>query len=165
MTFRRSFSRKMIFTSISRKVQFPRTDRLPALRWRRQCSRRLPGHRCRGGCCNDGRDYAPGGVLPIGGLKEKLLAAKNAGVRTVCVPKKNEKDVEEMSGEIKKGLEIVYVETMEQVLRRFLRKKEVEHGHQKCKILKLSAELRARYRIRLTMKWHLRESRTSENHR
>lgn len=40
------FSRKMIFTSISRKVQFPRTDRLPALRWRRQCSRRLPGHRC-----------------------------------------------------------------------------------------------------------------------
>ena len=65
-----------------------------------------------------------GRVLPIGGLKEKLLAAKNAGVRTVCVPKKNEKDVEEISGEIKKGLEIVYVETMEQVLRcRFLAKR------------------------------------------
>ena len=75
-----------------------------------------------------------GRVLPIGGLKEKLLAAKNAGVRTVCVPKKNEKDVEEISGEIKKGLEIVYVETMEQVLTcRFLRKEGVEHGHQKCK--------------------------------
>ena len=56
---------------------------------------------------------------------EKLLAAKNAGVRTVCVPKKNEKDVEEISGEIKKGLEIVYVETMEQVLRvAFCEKKE-----------------------------------------
>ena len=66
-----------------------------------------------------------GRVLPIGGLKEKLLAAKNAGVRTVCVPKKNEKDVEEISGEIKKGLEIVYVETMEQVLRvAFCEKKE-----------------------------------------
>ena len=64
-----------------------------------------------------------GRVLPIGGLK--LLAAKNAGVRTVCVPKKNEKDVEEISGEIKKGLEIVYVETMEQVLRvAFCEKKE-----------------------------------------
>ncbi len=66
-----------------------------------------------------------GRVLPIGGLKEKLLAAKNAGVRTVCVPKKNEKDVEEISSEIKKGLEIVYVETMEQVLRvAFCEKKE-----------------------------------------
>ena len=66
-----------------------------------------------------------GRVLPIGGLKEKLLAAKNAGVRTVCVPKKNEKDVEEISGEIKKRLEIVYVETMEQVLRvAFCEKKE-----------------------------------------
>ena len=66
-----------------------------------------------------------GRVLPIGGLKEKLLAAKNAGIRTVCVPKKNEKDVEEISGEIKKGLEIVYVETMEQVLRvAFCEKKE-----------------------------------------
>ena len=65
-----------------------------------------------------------GRVLPIGGLKEKLLAAKNAGIRTVCVPKKNEKDVEEISGEIKKGLEIVYVETMEQVLRvAFVRKR------------------------------------------
>ena len=70
-------------------------------------------------------DTLRGRVLPIGGLKEKLLAAKNAGVRTVCVPKKNEKDVEEISGEIKKGLEIVYVETMEQVLRvAFCEKKE-----------------------------------------
>lgn len=46
-----------------------------------------------------------GRVLPIGGLKEKLLAAKNAGIKTVCVPKKNEKDVEEVSAEITKGLE------------------------------------------------------------
>ena len=54
--------------------------------------------------------------LPIGGLKEKLLAAKNAGIKTVCVPKKNEKDVEEVSAEITKGLEIVYVESMDEVL-------------------------------------------------
>lgn len=57
-----------------------------------------------------------GRVLPIGGLKEKLLAAKNAGIKTVCVPKKNEKDVEEISAEITKGLEIVLVESMEEVL-------------------------------------------------
>ena len=57
-----------------------------------------------------------GRVLPIGGLKEKLLAAKNAGIKTVCVPKKNEKDVEEVSAEIKKGLEIVFVEQIQEVL-------------------------------------------------
>ena len=57
-----------------------------------------------------------GRVLPIGGLKEKLLAAKNAGITTVCVPKKNEKDIEEISAEIKKGMSIVFVETMAEVL-------------------------------------------------
>lgn len=61
-----------------------------------------------------------GRVLPIGGLKEKLLAAKNAGIKKVLVPKKNEKDIEEISMEIKKGLEIVLVETMEEVLRHAL---------------------------------------------
>ena len=57
-----------------------------------------------------------GRVLPIGGLKEKILAAKNAGIRTVCVPRKNEKDVEEIAAEIKKGMEIVFVESLQQVL-------------------------------------------------
>ena len=57
-----------------------------------------------------------GRVLPIGGLKEKMLAAKNAGMKTVIVPKKNKSDVEEISIEIKKGMEIVYAETMEDVL-------------------------------------------------
>lgn len=57
-----------------------------------------------------------GRVLPIGGLKEKILAAKNAGIKTVCVPVKNEKDIVEISTEIKKGLEIVFVEKMQDVL-------------------------------------------------
>lgn len=57
-----------------------------------------------------------GRVLPIGGLKEKTLAAKNAGITTICVPKKNEKDIDEISDEIKKGLEIVFVENIGQVL-------------------------------------------------
>lgn len=61
-----------------------------------------------------------GRVLPIGGLKEKILAAKMAEVKTVLVPKENEKDIEEISGEIKEGLEIVFVETMEEVAGRAL---------------------------------------------
>lgn len=58
-----------------------------------------------------------GRVLPIGGLKEKLLAAKNAGIKTVLVPKKNLADVEELSQEITKGFEILPVEHMEEVLK------------------------------------------------
>lgn len=57
-----------------------------------------------------------GKVLPIGGLKEKLLAAKTAGIKKVLVPVENRKDVEEISAEITEGLELVYVETMEEVL-------------------------------------------------
>ncbi|MCI8322656.1 MAG: endopeptidase La [Lachnospiraceae bacterium] len=56
-----------------------------------------------------------GRILPIGGLKEKILAAKMAEVKTVLVPKENEKDIEEISEEIKEGLEILFVETMEEV--------------------------------------------------
>lgn len=61
-----------------------------------------------------------GRVLPIGGLKEKLLAAKNAGMKTVLVPKKNKADVEEISAEITRGLEILYVESMDEVLEQAL---------------------------------------------
>lgn len=57
-----------------------------------------------------------GRVLPIGGLKEKILAAKNAGIKTVCVPKKNVKDIEEIPQEIRKGMEIIFVENLQQVL-------------------------------------------------
>ena len=61
-----------------------------------------------------------GRVLPIGGLKEKILAAKMAEVKTVLVPKENEKDIEKISEEIKEGLEILFVETMEEVARHAL---------------------------------------------
>ena len=61
-----------------------------------------------------------GRVLPIGGLKEKLLAAKSAGMKTVLVPKENEKNVEELSGEITKGLEIIPVSHMKEVLEKAL---------------------------------------------
>ena len=57
-----------------------------------------------------------GKVLPIGGLKEKMLAARMAGVKTVLVPQENEKDVEEIPQEIKEGLEICLVSDMKQVI-------------------------------------------------
>lgn len=56
-----------------------------------------------------------GRVLPIGGLKEKLLAAKVIGIKTVCIPKDNEKDLGEISKEITDGMEIVPVEKFSQV--------------------------------------------------
>ncbi|MCI8269791.1 MAG: endopeptidase La [Lachnospiraceae bacterium] len=62
-----------------------------------------------------------GRVLPIGGLKEKILAAKMAHIQTVLVPEKNRSDIAELSREITKGLRIVFVKTMEEVLKEALR--------------------------------------------
>ena len=61
-----------------------------------------------------------GRVLPIGGLKEKILAAKMAHMKKVLVPDKNRPDIGELSKEITKGLEIVYVKDMEEVLKEAL---------------------------------------------
>ena len=61
-----------------------------------------------------------GRVLPIGGLKEKLLAAKQAGITNVLVPEKNKGDVSEISSEILDGLDIVFVDNMKQVLKEAL---------------------------------------------
>jgi len=58
-----------------------------------------------------------GRILPIGGLKEKLLAAKMADILTVLVPLENKKDIREIDNEIKDGLDIKFVETMEEVLK------------------------------------------------
>ena len=58
-----------------------------------------------------------GRVLPIGGLKEKLLAAKMANIHNVLVPEKNRPDISELSAEITKGLDITYVKGMDEVIR------------------------------------------------
>jgi ATP-dependent Lon protease len=57
-----------------------------------------------------------GRVLPIGGLKEKLLAAHRGGIKTVLIPKENEKDLEEIPDNVKRGLEILPVSTVDEVL-------------------------------------------------
>lgn len=66
-----------------------------------------------------------GRVLPIGGLKEKTLAAKTAGIKTVLVPAKNRPDVEEIPAEIKSGLEIIFVENMNDVVKHAFVKQDV----------------------------------------
>ena len=75
----------------------------------------MTGKKVRADVAMTGEITLRGRVLPIGGLKEKLLAAKTAGIKTVLVPEENRKDVEEISREIKNGLEIVLVKTMEEV--------------------------------------------------
>lgn len=72
-----------------------------------------------------------GRILPVGGLKEKILAAKKAGIRKVLVPAENKKDIAELSFEITGGLEICFVERMEEVLEQVLLEKEAQTGSTK----------------------------------
>ena len=81
----------------------------------------ITGRKVRADLAMTGEITLRGRVLPIGGLKEKLLAAKNAGIRTVLVPAENERDVRDISPEITKGLEILYVSQMEEVLKAALK--------------------------------------------
>ena len=77
----------------------------------------ITNHPVRADIAMTGEITLRGRVLPIGGLKEKLLAAKNAGMRTVCIPKENEKDLSEIAEEITEGMEILLVEHMDQVIK------------------------------------------------
>jgi len=70
-----------------------------------------------------------GRVLPIGGLKEKLLAAKQAGMKTVLIPQENERDLAEISEEITDGMEIIPVSQMDEVLKAAL----VKETYNECK--------------------------------
>lgn len=76
----------------------------------------VTGEKVRGDLAMTGEVTLRGRVLPIGGLKEKLLAAKMAGVTEVLVPFENKKDVEEISEEIREGLTITFVKSMKEVL-------------------------------------------------
>lgn len=76
----------------------------------------VTGQKVRSDVAMTGEITLRGRVLPIGGLKEKLLAAKNAGIHLVLVPAENQTDVEELSKEITKGLEVRFVSRMEEVL-------------------------------------------------
>ena len=77
----------------------------------------ITGKKVRADVAMTGEITLRGRVLAIGGLKEKILAAKNAGIKKVLVPKANVKDIEELDREITQGLNIVYVEHMDEVIR------------------------------------------------
>lgn len=77
----------------------------------------ITGRKARADLAMTGEITLRGRVLPIGGLKEKLLAAKNAGIKVILVPKENESDVEELSHEITRGLKIIPVSHMDEVLK------------------------------------------------
>ena len=80
----------------------------------------VTGKKIRADLAMTGEVTLRGRVLPIGGVKEKLLAAKMAEISLVLVPKKNEGDVKELEAEITDGLRVVFVETMEEVIREAL---------------------------------------------
>ena len=72
-----------------------------------------------------------GDILPIGGLKEKSLAAYRAGAETLIVPQQNQKDMIEIPDEIKRKLKFVFAQTMDQVLEKALEKKAPKRGRRK----------------------------------
>lgn len=72
----------------------------------------------RGDIAMTGEITLRGKVLPIGGLREKVLAAKMAGVQEVLVPVQNKRNIEDLDDEIKEGITITYVRTMEEVIER-----------------------------------------------
>lgn len=76
----------------------------------------VTGRAVRGDIAMTGEITLRGKVLPIGGLKEKMLAAKMAGMKTVLIPWENEKDLEEISQEIKEGLDIIPVKEIKEVI-------------------------------------------------
>lgn len=86
-----------------------------------------------------------GQILPVGGVKEKVLAAHRAGIRTICLSKENEKDLEEIPDHVKKELKFVFVERMDEVIKVALRPKAVRRKKQAA-ASKVRPELAARAR-------------------
>ena len=84
----------------------------------------LTGRKVRNDVAMTGEITIRGRVLPVGGLQEKVLAAKKVGIKTVILPKENKKDLDEIMDEIKDGMQFVLAETMEDVLQTALVKGE-----------------------------------------
>ena len=68
-----------------------------------------------------------GRVLPVGGIKEKVLAANRIGIKKILIPFENKKDLEEIPEKVKRSMEFVLVKSMEQVLEHVLLKEDDDH--------------------------------------
>jgi ATP-dependent Lon protease len=88
----------------------------------------LTGRKVRNDVAMTGEITLRGRVLPVGGIKEKTLAAHRAGIRTIVMPKANMKDVEEIPAEVVKDIHLVFVENMDQVLEAALVKQDQPQG-------------------------------------
>jgi len=82
-----------------------------------------------------------GKALGIGGLKEKLLAALRAGTKTVIIPKENEKDLADIPENVKKGLELIFVDNVDEVLKTALTKPLIPIEWDEQETIKSSSEL------------------------
>jgi ATP-dependent Lon protease len=81
----------------------------------------LSAHPVRSDVAMTGEITLRGKVLPVGGVKEKVLAARRAGIKTVILPRRNESDLEDIPEEARKEMEFVFVDTVDEVLRHALR--------------------------------------------
>jgi ATP-dependent Lon protease len=84
----------------------------------------LSGRAVKGGLAMTGEITIRGRVLAVGGIKEKVLAAYRQGIHTVIMPKKNEKDIDELPTNVKRAMRFVFVETMDEVLKEALTEHE-----------------------------------------
>jgi ATP-dependent Lon protease len=81
----------------------------------------LSGRPVRSDIAMTGEITLRGKVLPVGGIKEKVLAAKRAGIKTIILPRRNERDLEDIQPEVRKELEMIFVDTVDEVIRHALR--------------------------------------------
>ena len=114
----------MIYISIFRRGAVPKDGPSAGITMATAMLSAITGTPVRANVAMTGEITLRGRVLPIGGLKEKLLAAKSAGIEKVLIPSENQPDVAEMDKEITQGLEIVPVNTMEEVLKHALADKQ-----------------------------------------
>ena len=86
----------------------------------------LSGHPVRSDIAMTGEITLRGKVLPVGGIKEKVLAARRAGIHTIILPRRNERDLEDIPAAVRKELEMIFVDTVDEVLAHALRDTVIE---------------------------------------
>ena len=110
-----------ISTFTSRPARFPKDGPSAGVTIAASLASLLSGRPVRSDVAMTGEITLRGKVLPVGGIKEKVLAARRAGIKTVILPRRNERDLEDIPEEARKEMEIIFVDTVDEVLRHALR--------------------------------------------